>query len=122
MINKAEKTYAGGDKKEGYIILGQAVRMFISHTHGHGEAITNDEIISGVVRYIPPIQQSILDLLNSCSQVEYAKGEPDDENFGRFVGSETDGRSFIKILNQMLESKYFHIFKYQEYYEYLSRR
>jgi hypothetical protein len=85
MINKAEKTYAGGDKKEGYIILGQAVRMFISHTHGHGEAITNDEIISGVVRYIPPIQQSILDLLNSCSQVEYAKGQPDDENFVRFL-------------------------------------
>ncbi|HOL41760.1 MAG TPA: hypothetical protein PLY78_08015 [Methanospirillum sp.] len=85
MLETAERTYHAGMKKEGYDILGQAIRLHISHTFGNGDALTNEEIISHAPGLSLPANSDVIDILRSCSLVEYAKEEPRDEQFFSFL-------------------------------------
>jgi len=85
MLEKAEQAYHAGMKKEGYGLLGQAVRLHISYTFGNGDALTNEEIISRTSGLSLPADSDVTDMLRSCSLVEYAKEEPQDEQFFSFL-------------------------------------
>lgn len=88
MLRQAEECYVSGEKKEGYVLLGQAIRMHISDNYGKGDAITIKEIISGSRTFDLPHKaeiSEIIEILKTCSLIEYAKEEPEDELFFRFL-------------------------------------
>ncbi len=84
LLEQAERAYHAGEKKEGYGLLGQAVRTYISHTYGKGDALTSEEIISDSPGLALPEKESITEILKWCSLVEYAKEDPQDDQFFRF--------------------------------------
>lgn len=81
MMEKSEISYAAGDKKEGYVLLGQALRTYISFRYGSGQAMTSEEILSGKLGLNNTEKKIIHDILQSCTIVEYVKGEPDDNEY-----------------------------------------
>jgi len=81
MMDDAERSYKSGNKKEGYTLLSQAVRVYLSHTYGNGDALTSEEILSGSSKVSVSENEPVHSLLRSCSLVEYAKKEPDDVRF-----------------------------------------
>lgn len=92
MLKQAKKKYESGEKKEGYAILGQATRMYISNTYGKGDAMTSNEIISGSRSFTFPEEKTIKEILRICSIIEYAKGEPE---YDRFFGFLTKVREYV---------------------------
>ena len=62
--------------------------MHISDNYGKGDAITIKEIISGSRTFDLPHKaeiSEIIEILKTCSLIEYAKEEPEDELFFRFL-------------------------------------
>ncbi len=96
MLSDAERAYHAGEKKEGYGMLGQAIRTYISHTYGKGDALTSEEIISGSPGLILPEKEKIIEILTWSSLVEYAKEEPLDEQFFGFLSQAHDLVRFQK--------------------------
>lgn len=96
IMENAEKAYKSGEKKDGYILLGQAIRTFVSSRYGTGEALTSDEIISGTAGFIIPEKDQIHTMLNACSKVEYIRGEPKDDEFYRMLA---EAKEIMDIFN-----------------------
>ncbi|PWR75020.1 hypothetical protein ACKUB1_16445 [Methanospirillum stamsii] len=92
LIGHAEKSYVSGDKKEGYALLGQAVRVYISGRFGVGESFTSEEIVSGKCNLSIPEKDRIYQILNACSTVEYIRGAPVDDDFFAML---SDIKAFI---------------------------
>lgn len=92
LIEHAERSYVSGDKKEGYALLGQAVRLYISGRFGAGESFTSEEILSGKCN-LPILEKGRIHIiLNACSTVEYIRGDPDDDEFFAML---SDIKAFI---------------------------
>ncbi len=85
MLECAEQSYCSGAKKDGYSMLAQALRTHISHTYRKGDALTSDEIIADAASFHHPKEKDVVGVLEGCSLVEYAKEEPQDEQFFNFL-------------------------------------
>ena len=85
MIENARIRYNDGDKKEGYVLLGQATRIYLSCRYGTGAGLTTEEVLSHSFMTNINIKDQIAEGLKLCSMVEYAKEEPDDEFFHKFL-------------------------------------
>ena len=81
MIDEAKIRFEDGDKKDGYVILGQAIRMFLSCRYGTGVSLTCEEILKERFLEKIPNRNTYAEILKSCSMVEYAKEEPDEYKF-----------------------------------------
>lgn len=91
LLSGAEKASREGRIKDAYIIVGQALRFFISHTYGKGTADTNEEIISIAKRSrLKDVEYALI--LERCMLVEYARGEGTEDEVTGFI---TDIRRII---------------------------
>lgn len=81
MIKKGEDLFISGEQKEGYVMLGQALRLYLSYEYGRGESLTCEEAVSDIRGLLIPDKQIVTDILTTCSLVEYAREEPDEPEF-----------------------------------------
>jgi|GEM_PF-768277 len=90
-LTMAEKAITEERIKDAYVISGQALRFFISHTRGSGSAETTDEILSLAKK--KGIDTSMISrILDRCMMVEYARGVGSSDEVTGFIG---DIRSFV---------------------------
>lgn len=84
LLENAERAFSVGQYREAYGGAGQALRLFISHRFGSGTEMTNREV--GTLLHFSRNEISgVSDILTRCSLVEFAKDEPEPEEFRRYV-------------------------------------
>ncbi|MEN6610201.1 MAG: hypothetical protein ABFC24_05110 [Methanoregulaceae archaeon] len=84
ILENAERAFSIGQYPEAYGGAGQALRFFISHRFGSGTEMTNREV--GTLLHFSRNEISgASDILTRCSLVEFAKDEPEPEEFRRYV-------------------------------------
>ncbi|MBN1165739.1 MAG: hypothetical protein JXA44_01265 [Methanospirillaceae archaeon] len=80
----AEKAREEGDLKTAYALAGRALRVFISLTYGCGTEETNMEIIH-LYKNTGEKTDTVSNILQTCSLVEFAKKEGDTDEFSAIV-------------------------------------
>lgn len=85
ILEKAEGAFGREQYAEAYGLAARALRVSLSHGGGDGSEMTS----SGILAAIPATGQdtsAIRTILDQCSDVAYAKGRPDAEEFSALVG------------------------------------
>jgi len=80
LLKGAENAFCHHRYAEAYGMAGQALRLYLSYESGIRTETTNDEILA----YIRSSHRDIAELetiLRLCEMVEFARGEPDQEEF-----------------------------------------
>lgn len=85
LVDGAERSFSAGEPKEGYVLLGQALRLYLSDKYAEGISQTNDEIQKIITRQNIADSSHIQDILEKTTLVEYAKEEPDPERFKEYI-------------------------------------
>lgn len=84
LLAAAESVWAENEYAVAYGLAGQALRLFLSHEYGDGRQATVAEIAS-LINRTGPGSAPVMDLLERCSDVEFAKGAPDPLEFSAMV-------------------------------------
>ncbi|HWQ67106.1 MAG TPA: hypothetical protein VN372_09565 [Methanospirillum sp.] len=92
LLQEAEKAERSGYLKDAYSLTGQACRHYITHIYGDGSAMTNEEI-QRVIKHSNIPKYQIMDILDTCNLVEFAKGET----------SESELNSYISMVREMIK-------------------
>lgn len=91
MIAEAEKLFGIRREKDAYEKVSQAVRFYYSHKLGlNGREITNTALLAALKS--GKLHSDVRECLSMCGMVEFAKYEPNAEDFGKISGS---ARKFI---------------------------
>lgn len=79
----AEDAYARGQYQLAYRLAAQTIRSFFAQkdTDQDWISLTNTEIITVLIKNSCPNVRQIEEILARCADVEFAKGEPDDQEF-----------------------------------------
>lgn len=84
ILIRAEKAREQGDLKTAYALASRALRVYISKTFGSGTQETNMEIIH-LYKKTGEKTDTVSNILQTCSLVEFAKKEGDTEEFSAIV-------------------------------------
>ncbi|WML67615.1 MAG: hypothetical protein METHP_01156 [Methanoregula sp. SKADARSKE-2] len=85
LLASAQEAYSRNRYPEAYGLAGRALRLFISARYGAGEEMTVTEVIS-LFREISPYDPGpVEEILARCMDVEFARGEPVEGEFPRFM-------------------------------------
>lgn len=92
MIAEAERLFRTGREKDAYEKVSQAVRFYFSHrlVGLNGREITNTALLAALNS--GKLHSDVQECLSMCGMVEFAKYEPNAEDFGKISGS---ARKFI---------------------------
>jgi hypothetical protein len=85
LLNSSQKAYAEGRFPEAYGLAARVLRSVISSRLGSGVEMTNFEILAFLRDSSASDFQQIEAILSRCSDVEFARGEPDDVEFSLFL-------------------------------------
>ncbi len=85
LLNSAQEAYAEGRFPEAYGLAARALRSVLASRQGSRDELTNTEILSSLRDSSASDFQRIEAILSRCSDVEFARGEPDKEEFSSFV-------------------------------------
>jgi len=85
LVDEAERSFTAGERKDGYVLLGQALRLYLSHQYADGISQTNDEIQKLISHQDFTKPSQVLGILEKTTLVEYAKEEPDSETFKQYI-------------------------------------
>lgn len=85
LVDMAVKQFNAGERKEGYVLLGQAMRLYLSNKYADGRALTGIEAEDILISRSVPDSGLFQEGLSLCSLVEYAKAEPVADEFFRFI-------------------------------------
>ena len=81
LLQEAKSSYYGGNKKDGFIKLSQAVRTYYAGFMGLEREITNLELLKRMRRSQQKGYKEVKAILNVCSEVEFAKAPPSGKEF-----------------------------------------
>lgn len=86
LLEEAEKSFARGEYQDAYGLAGRAARTFLSYELGVRYELTNAELASVLTASGLATQYiSVIALLERCSDVEFAKGQPDAGEFASII-------------------------------------
>ena len=86
LLKEAEKSFARGEYQDAYGLAGRAVRIFLSYELGVRHELTNAELASVLAASGLATQyKTVIALLERCSDVEFAKGQPDSGEFTSII-------------------------------------
>lgn len=81
LLAEAEAAYSRHEYRDAYGLAGRAARVFLSYDHGDRRELTNAELVSIIAASGRTGSDAIATLLERTSDVEFAKGMPDEEEF-----------------------------------------
>jgi hypothetical protein len=84
ILSGAEAMYRAGQCREVYGQAARALRLYLSHCHGDGMEATNAEI-PALIAEKQLTAAGVKKILYRCSDVEFARGIPDDSGFLQFA-------------------------------------
>ena len=86
LLKEAEKSFTRGEYQDAYGLAGRAARTFLSFELGVRYELTNAELASVLTASGLATQyKSVIALLERCSDVEFAKGQPDAGEFTSII-------------------------------------
>ncbi len=86
LLKEAEKSFTRGEYQDAYGLAGRAVRIFLSYELGVRHELTNAELASVLAASGLATQyKTVIALLERCSDVEFAKGQPDSGEFTSII-------------------------------------
>lgn len=85
LLSEAEAAYHRDEFRDAYGLAGRAARVFLSYDHGDRRELTNAELISVLAVSGRPGADAIGTILERTSDVEFAKGMPDNSEFAAMV-------------------------------------
>ncbi|MBT3407168.1 hypothetical protein HN415_00635, partial [Candidatus Woesearchaeota archaeon] len=85
LLKKAEKSFKQKKYKDAYGFASQSLRLFCSYKHDVKKELTATETIRLLKKKKQPFSNS-QKCLNLCGLVEFAKYEPNTEDFSAIVG------------------------------------
>ena len=86
LLEEAEKSFTRGEYQDAYGLAGRAARTFLSYELGVRYELTNAELASVLAASGLATQyKSVIALLERCSDVEFAKGQPDSGEFTSII-------------------------------------
>ncbi len=86
LLASAQEAYAGNRYPEAYGFASRALRLLVSSRYGAGSEITATEAISLIQEVSPGDLSLVEEILSRCMDVEFARDEPVEGEFTRFVG------------------------------------
>jgi len=92
LLAEAEAAYHRHEYRDAYGLAGRAARVFLSDDHGDRRELTNAELVSVLAASGRAGSDTIATLLERTSDVEFAKGMPDE---GEFTGMVTTIRRMV---------------------------
>ena len=92
LLAEAEAAYHRHEYRDAYGLAGRAARVFLSYDHGDRRELTNAELVSVLAASGRAGSDTIATLLERTSDVEFAKGMPDE---GEFTGMVTTIRRMV---------------------------
>jgi len=81
LLTEAEAAYHLHEYRDAYGLAGRAARVFLSYDHGDRRELTNAELVSVLAASGRLGADAIGTILERTSDVEFAKGMPDEEEF-----------------------------------------
>ncbi len=86
LLAEAEAAFANRNYKNAYGFVGQATRVYFSCEQGERRELTNGELVHllAASRHAKDLAD-IIALLERCSDVEFAKGMPDTDEFAAMI-------------------------------------
>lgn len=85
LLEESKALFAKQMYKDAYGKAGQSLRMYLSYKHGMNKEVTNDEIIRYFM-FKNKDHAPYKDCFDLCSMVEFAKYQPNGEDFGKITG------------------------------------
>jgi len=85
LLIEAEAAFGRHEYRDAYGLAGRAARVFLSYDHGDRRELTNAELVSVLADSGRAGSDAIATTLERCSDVEFAKGMPDAEEFAALV-------------------------------------
>ncbi|WP_292368864.1 hypothetical protein [Methanoregula sp. UBA64] len=85
LLAEAEAAYGRHEFRDAYGLAGRAARVFLSYYHGDRRELTNAELVSVLAASRRPGAEVIGTILERTSDVEFAKGMPDDTEFAAII-------------------------------------
>jgi len=92
LLSEAEAAYHRHEYRDAYGLAGRAARVFLSYDHSDRRELTNAELVSVLAASGQASSDTIATLLERTSDVEFAKGMPDE---GEFTGMVTTIRRMV---------------------------
>ena len=97
LLEKAKSLFERGQYKDAYGIAAQALRLFLSYENGIKREVTNQELLK-ILNGIDFLSDEIKNCFDLCSLVEFAKYEPNKDDFGKIIQDITKIIQATKIL------------------------
>lgn len=87
LLKEAENAFGRHEYRDAYGLAGRAARVFLSYDHGDRRELTNAELVSVLAASGRAGSDTIATLLERTSDVEFAKGMPDEGEFTGMVAT-----------------------------------
>jgi hypothetical protein len=98
LLEKAKEFFEDNQYKDAYGTAAQALRLFLSYQHGVKREITNEEILE-IINVKNSVRDKIKNCFDLCSLVEFAKYDPNTEDFNKIIQNITNVIEHQKMNN-----------------------